>query len=117
MDIDLYTSGQITFIELDGEMNADNCMEVRDMVMDALAVHRNFVISLKNVPYMDSTSIGTLMSLVQEVHFMDGEVKLVGVQGDLRRIFDLVSADRVFDVYEKTDDAVKAFGLTADVGV
>ena len=33
-----------------------------DMVMDALAAHKCFVINLRNVPYMDSTSIGTLMS-------------------------------------------------------
>lgn len=78
MDITLYSSGPITFIDLDGEMNADNCTEVRDMVMDSLAVHKHFVINLKNVPYMDSTSIDTLMSLVQEVQLMDGEMMLVG---------------------------------------
>ena len=42
MDIDLYRAA--SFIDLDGEMNADNCVEVRDMVMDSLAVHK-FVIN------------------------------------------------------------------------
>jgi len=111
MDIDLYSSGPITFIDLDGEMNADNCIEVRDMVMDSLAVHKFFVINLKNVPYMDSTSIGTLMSLVQEVQLMDGEMKLVGLGASLKRIFDLVNAERVFDIYDRTEDAVKALGV------
>ena len=52
MDIDFYKTGNVTFIELDGEMNADNCSEVRDMVMKALTVNRSFLINLKNVPYM-----------------------------------------------------------------
>ncbi len=111
MDIDLYSSGPITFIELDGEMNADNCTEVRDMVMDALAVHKFFIVNVKNVPYMDGTAIGTLMSLVQEVQLMDGAVKLVGLNASLRRIFQLVNAEHAFDVYDKTEDAVRAFGL------
>ena len=109
MDIDLYTSSEgVTQLDLDGEMNANNCIEVSDMVKDSLAVHKFFVINLKNVPYMDSTSIGTLMSLVQEVQFMDGEMKLVGLSTNLKRIFDLVNANSVFDIYERTEDAVKA---------
>ncbi|MEK7583428.1 MAG: STAS domain-containing protein [Patescibacteria group bacterium] len=111
MDIDLYSSGPVTFIDLDGEMNADNCTEVRDMVMDSLAVHKFFVINVKNVPYMDSTSIGTLMSLVQEVQLMDGELKLVGPLPSLRRILGLVNTERVFDIYEKTEEAIRAIGL------
>ena len=107
MDIDLYSSGPITFIELDGEMNADNCLEVRDMVMDALAAHKCFVINLCNVPYMDSASIGTLMSLVQGVQLMDGEIKVVGLGPSLRRTFQLVNAELVFDLYDKTEDAGK----------
>ena len=117
MDIDLYAAGPVTFIELDGEVNADNCMEVRDMVMDSLAVHKLFVINLKNVPYMDSTSIGMLMSMVQEVRLMDGEIKLAALNASLTRVFELVNADAVFDIYEKTEDAVRALGVNEAVGV
>jgi len=111
MDIDLYKSGPITFIDLDGEMNADNCMEIRDMVMESLAVNKHFVINIKNVPYMDSTSIGTLMAIVKEVQLLDGSIKLVGVNNSLKRIFELVNADEVFDMFEKTEDAVNSLGM------
>ena len=116
MDIDLYKNGDVIFIELDGEMNADNCVEIRDMVMEALTVHKRFIIDLKGVPYMDSTSIGTMMSLVREVQFMDGEIKLVHVNPNLGRILELVNAHDVFDLYEKTEQAVASFD-TANAGV
>ena len=109
MDIDLWTNDGVTYIELEGEMNADNCVEIRDMVMEALTVHKRFIIDLQNVPYMDSTSIDTMMSLVREVQFMDGEIKLVGVNPSLGRILELVNAHDVFDLYEKTEQAVASF--------
>jgi hypothetical protein len=48
---------------------------------------------------------------------MDGGIKLVGVQGDLKRIFDLVSAERVFEMHVSNEEAVAAFCLSEEVEV
>ena len=61
-------------------------------------MNKHFIVNLKSVNYMDSTSIGTLMSMVREVQILDAEVKFVGVSPNLARILKLVNAASVFQV-------------------
>ena len=60
MDFDLYTTGGITFMQLDGEMNAENCMEVRETVIQAVEVNKRFVPLTQTFQYLTTlaTEIG-----------------------------------------------------------
>ena len=112
MDLELYKSGDIIFIELEGSMNVDSANELRDMVMEAMAASRAFVINISKVPRMDKSCIDTLVSLVRHVRVCDGEVKLVGLSADLKKSIESVSPEPVFDVYDKTQQAVDALNAT-----
>ena len=93
-------------------MNVDSANELRDMVMEAMAASRAFIINVSKVPHMDNSCIDTMLSLVRHVRVCDGEIKIVGMGSGLRRKIEVVSPEPVFDIYEKTEQAVKALGMT-----
>ena len=106
MDIDFERSNGIAFIKLDGNVTADNCMEVRDMIMESLTVNKRFLLDLSKVDYMDSVSVGTFMSLAREVSFMDGDIRFTRPHKTLKSTFKCVRADEVLSLYDTLKDAL-----------
>ena len=75
------------------------------MIMEVLAVRQHFVIDVRSMP-LNPVAVGMFVSLVREVEFMDGEIKFVDGSGELSS-----NAESGFEVYERTEDAVEAFGI------
>jgi anti-sigma B factor antagonist len=109
LEIDAYTMEDIDFLEISGEMTSDNCTLIKDTILRNSEQTKNFIINMKNVTYMDSTSIGTLMASVNFVRKKGGNIKLVGPNPLLMRVFDLVNATTIFEIYEKTEEALRSF--------
>jgi anti-sigma B factor antagonist len=109
IEIDAYTMEDIDFLEISGEMTSDNCTLIKDTILRNSEQTKNFIINMKNVTYMDSTSIGTLMASVNFVRKRGGNIKLVGPNPLLMRVFDLVNATTIFEIYDKTEEALRSF--------
>jgi anti-sigma B factor antagonist len=68
---------------------------------------QHLVVDLSAVTFVDSTTLGVLLSSHKRLGPTDG-VLLVCPHGDVRRIFEITGLDRVFAMYEYRDDALAA---------
>lgn len=103
--------GDITVIDVDGRMTRNEGFGcVRERVGELLDEgHRQFVLNLSQVPYMDTTYVGELVSTYISVRNAGGILKLAGV---LKRISDLLAIaklDTVFELFDTEPDALKSF--------
>ena len=71
--------------------------------------HRGLLLNLSDVPYMDSTSVGELVSAYITVRNNDGVLKLVGPTERIRELLSVAKLDTVFEVYDNEADAVQSF--------
>jgi len=70
----------------------------------------NLVVDLSQVPFMDSAGMAVLVSALKRARQHGGDVKLVWPQSEAaQRILKLTKFDRVFDIANSLDAAVKAF--------
>lgn len=70
----------------------------------------NLVIDLSSVPFLDSAGMAVLVSVLKRTRQAGGDVKLIWPQEDAaRRILHLTKFDRVFDMADSPEQAVKLF--------
>ena len=94
-------SGRLVF----GEESAS----LRDTVKKLLAESPKIVMNLREINYIDSGGLGTLVSLFTTARNAGGAVKLASLSqrvGDLLQVTKLFT---IFEVFDDTEDAAKSF--------
>ena len=100
--------GSLTILDPNGRMTRDDGYgSIKDRVGTLLGNgHRQLLLNLKDVPYMDSSSVGELVSAFITVRNHDDVLKLVGPTPRIAELLSVAKLDTVFEVYESETDAV-----------
>ena len=75
------------------------------------AGHRQILIDLTPVTYVDSATIGCLMDLYRQVHNAGGQLKLSGVQRRVETMLTMTGAQNFIEMHADLSSAVKSFGV------
>ncbi len=70
---------------------------------------KKIVIDLGGVNYMNSSGLGTLISVLTTVRNSQGELVLANVGGKVQNLFLITQLTKVFDSYETVDRAMASF--------
>lgn len=87
----------------------DECFELRDTVKRMLEQSPNVVLNLKEVSYIDSGGLGTLVGLYTSAKNANGNIKLAALN---HRVIDLLQVTKlltVFETFPNDIDAAKSF--------
>ena len=74
------------------------------------AGHREILIDLSPVTYVDSATIGCLMDLYRQVRTAGGHLKLSGVQKRVETMLSMTGAQNFIEIHADEPTAVKSFG-------
>lgn len=89
----------ITLVEVDGELTVGNRERFKQVVLERVAAgERKFVMDFGGSSYIDSTGLGALVSLSRKIREAGGQMRLTGLNEDLRTLFELTKLDTVFDL-------------------
>jgi anti-sigma B factor antagonist len=110
------TSGSIIVVDLSGRMTGlDAPGEMKEQVMTALAGgHRNFVLNLSQLSFVDSSFIGELVSCCLAVARAGGVLKLAC---PVRRVQELLFITRlatIIESFETEPAAIASFSKPAN---
>ncbi|MGA7291636.1 MAG: STAS domain-containing protein [Terriglobales bacterium] len=98
-------SGRLVF----GEESAS----LRDTVKKLLAQNPKVVLNLREVNFLDSGGLGTLVSLYTTARNAGGAVKLASLSQRVGDLLQLTKLLTIFEVFDDEDKAVKSFGAAA----
>jgi anti-sigma B factor antagonist len=94
-------SGRVVF----GEESA----ALRDMIKKLLAQNPNIVMSLREVNYIDSGGLGTLVSLFTSARNAGGAVKLARLSKRVGELLQITKLLTVFEVFDDEEAAARSF--------
>ncbi len=94
-------SGRLVF----GEESA----RLRSNVKDLLAQSPNVVLNLREVNYMDSGGLGTLVSLYTTARSAGGAVKLASLSQHVGNLLQITKLLTVFEVFDDEEAAAESF--------
>lgn len=99
------TVGSWTVIVARGELDLSTS-EALKAVLDATFEGGipKIAVDLTNVSFMDSSTLGVLISYLKRARERDGDVRLVGVQGSPAKVIALTGLDQAFAIDASLDD-------------
>jgi anti-sigma B factor antagonist len=101
----------VFIVRVEGQLIVGNRQELKAAVQAALDNgERRFVIDFSRTGYIDSSGLGALVSISKKVREQGGELRLSGLNEDLRSLFELTKLDTLFSISDSSDQAVEAFG-------
>ena len=102
--------GGVVVIEVDGQLIVGNRQELKQRVLDALeAGDRKFLIDFTKTGFIDSSGLGVLVSLSKKIRDEGGDLRLAGLNEDLKTLFELTKLDTLFAIADSAQQALSAF--------
>jgi anti-sigma B factor antagonist len=102
--------GGVTVVRVEGQLIVGNRQELKDLIGSALeAGDRKFLIDFAGAGYIDSSGLGALVGLSRRVREAGGELRLSGLNEDLRSLFELTKLDTLFAIADTPEQALANF--------
>jgi anti-sigma B factor antagonist len=100
----------VTIVRIDGQLIVGNRQELKTLIQEGLdRGERKFLVDCSQTGYIDSSGLGALVSLAKKVRDLGGELRIAGLNEDLRSLFELTKLDTLFHISETADEALAGF--------
>ena len=99
-------SSSIPLIELEGEVDVYTAPQLKQQMISLLEQgHKEMVVDLTKVEYLDSTALGVMIGGLKRVRERDGNLSLICPSARIRRVFEITGLDKIFDIYNSEEEA------------
>ena len=104
----------LAVIALTGEVDLYTAPELKQELVRVIEDGAcNVVIDMTETTFIDSTTLGVLVSGLKRLNPSGGKLTLVVTDRNIRKIFEITGLDRVFTIHEKRSAAVDELSETA----
>lgn len=108
-------SDTVTIVDLSGRITlGEDLPQLRELIRNLLAQgHKNILLNLADVSYIDSAGLGELVSGRVAASNRGGQLKLLHLTQKVEDLLQITKLLTVFDSYEDEAKAIASFGKTA----
>jgi len=105
-----YEKSGVVVIIPEGELDVTNSNTFKNRITEEFLDKGkvNIVIDMSNVGYMDSSALGTIISLYKNCRMNGGSFAIAGLIDTVRRLFSITALDKVVPIYDTVEDAIKS---------
>ncbi len=99
----------VLVIECNGRIVfGEEAAALRELVKSSLTQHKNIVLDLHSVSYIDSGGLGMLVGLYTSAHGANGEIRLARLTQRVDQLLQVTKLATVFECHESVEGAVNA---------
>jgi anti-sigma B factor antagonist len=103
---DVRKQPEATIIDLAGDVDLHHSPALHAALVDVANDRpQKLMLNLQQVPYMDSSGLGTLVEVFRRVNAYKGKMVLFGLNSKVRSVFEITKLDRFFTICETEDQA------------
>ena len=103
-------TGDVQVMRVDGQLVVGNRQELKDLIQAALtAGARKFLLDFSQTGYIDSSGLGALVTIAKQARERGGDLRLAGLNDDLRALFELTKLDTLFSIADTPEQALDGF--------
>jgi anti-sigma B factor antagonist len=100
----------VEVLKLEGRLDASSAKDIKEKV--ELLTEKNrvkLVLDMGGVDFIDSSGLGSLISVLRSVNKLGGDIKISALQNQVRAIFELTRLHRIFGIYDDSDGAAMSY--------
>ena len=107
---DAKSNNGVMIVRVEGQLVVGNRNELKEHLQGLLEKgERRFLIDFAQTGYIDSSGLGALVALARKVREEGGDLRLSGLNEDLRSLFELTKLDTLFAITETPELALSSF--------
>lgn len=112
MEITAKVVNRNLIITINGDIDHHTSEEIRNKIDKEIQRNniKNLIFDFSNVCFMDSSGIGMVIGRYKLVGKQGGAVAACGIDGNIKRIFDLSGLKSILKTYENSQQALEALG-------
>ena len=100
----------VLIVEVEGQLIVGNRQELKATIQQALDNgERKLLVDFAKTGSLDSSGLGALVSISKKVREQGGELRLSGLNEDLRSLFELTKLDTLFAIADSSAQALAGF--------
>jgi len=102
--------GDVTVCSLSGEININTSPDLRKVFDDLISKKAiKVVLDLKEVTYIDSSGLATLIEMLRRMKKFDGKLRLCDLSDKIRSLFEITKLTKLFEMFSNEEEAIKGF--------
>ena len=110
MDIEVTQTGGVTLVVPKGDLDMGTADQMKRTLSDLVEKGQSkLVMDLTGVAYVDSSGLGALVAAMKQARAVGGNLKLCGLQEDVRSIFEMTRLIKVMAVHSDRQEAVASW--------
>lgn len=96
-------------VDASGEIDMQSSPKMREQLRGLVAKKpKRIVVNLAEVKYIDSSGLATLVECLQSTKKTDTQLVLIGMNDNVKDIFELSGLNRVFQIMDSEEEALSA---------
>lgn len=100
----------LDIVSLEGSLDAYSLPQLEAALNELRQQNRNRVIlNCRNLEYISSTGLGTLIGFARRAHEQNGDVKLSSVSPKILTIIELLGFHKILEIADDVESAVNTF--------
>lgn len=113
--INIRNAGNVTILEIHGRITMGSSgPSIQDQVRSVLADgHKNIILDLASVTYMDSSGLGELVGSYATVVSQGAEIRLLNLHPKVYNLLQITKLYTVFAIYTDEEAAIQSFETAA----
>lgn len=110
MDINVEEKNDISVCRITGEITFSTSPDLRKRLIELIDNDKKkIVVSMKDVGYVDSSGMATMVEVLQKAKGVNGHLVLAEVQDKVQDILEMVKLKDIFDIYGNEEEAINSF--------
>jgi anti-sigma B factor antagonist len=110
LNLDVSRTGDIAVVRCRGRIVfGEEADELRRAVLGLLNETQRIVLNLAWIEHIDSSGLGTMVASFISARHRGAEIKFAALSPRARRALKSTNVDRLFEVYDSTEEAIKSF--------
>jgi anti-sigma B factor antagonist len=96
---DIVVNNDEISMTINGSIYVEEAASIREQLVAYLDNgHKNFIINLGNVDYIDSSGLGVLVGVQKRAIKNGGSVRIRNIKGVVKELFELTRLTKVFEI-------------------
>ena len=106
LGLDVTERNGYAVLSVRGEVDVYTAPRLRERLVELVSQgHRNIVVDLEGVDFLDSTGLGVLVGGLKRLRSHDGDLTLVCTQRRILKVFEITGLTKVFAIHDSVDAA------------
>ncbi|NCD32404.1 MAG: anti-sigma factor antagonist [Spartobacteria bacterium] len=108
---DFSADGGAGVTTIEGSLTALNVDAFRDAFIRWFNQNKQvtrMVVDVAKTDFMDSSGLGALIGMLKQFTERDGDVRIAGLSSNLRILFEVTQAYKMFEIFDTVDEAMSA---------